>query len=62
MLVRVFSNGPGNLASISGRVIPKNQQMVLDISLLNTQEYKAGIKGKVEQYRERSSALLNTLV
>ena len=30
--------------------------MVLDASLLNTQHYKVGIKGKVEQSRERSSA------
>ena len=31
--------------------------MVLDDSLLNTQHYKVGIKGKVEQSKERSSAL-----
>ena len=31
--------------------------MVLDTSLLNTRQYKACIKGKVEQSRERSSAL-----
>ncbi len=31
--------------------------MVLDTSLLNTQHYKVDIKGKVEQSRERSSAL-----
>ena len=31
--------------------------MVLDTSLLNTQQYKVRIEGKVEQYRERSSAL-----
>ena len=30
--------------------------MVLDTSLLNTQQYKVHIKGKVEQSRERSSA------
>ena len=36
--------------------------MVLDISLLNTQQYKVRIKGEVEQSRERSSALLYTLV
>ena len=30
---------------------------VLDASLLNTQHYKVWIKGKVEQSRERSSAL-----
>ena len=31
--------------------------MVLDSSLLNTQQYKVGIEGKVEQSRERSNAL-----
>ena len=50
--VRVFANGPGDLGSIPGRVIPKTQKMVLDASLLNTQHYKIRIKGKVEQSRE----------
>ena len=36
--------------------------MVLDSSLRNTQQYKVCIKGKVEQSRERSSALSYTLV
>ena len=49
---RVFANGPGDLGSIPGRVIPKTQKMVLDVSLLNTQHYKVRIKGKVEQSRE----------
>ena len=60
--VRVFANGPGNLGSIPGRVIPKTQKMVLDASLLNTQHYKVRIKGKVKQSRERISALPYTLV
>ena len=34
-MVRVFANGPGDLSSISCRVIPKTQKMVLDASLLN---------------------------
>ena len=34
---RVFTNGPGDLGSISGRIIPKTLEMVLDTSLLNTQ-------------------------
>ena len=34
---RVFANGPGDQGSISGRVIPKTQKVVLDTSLLNTQ-------------------------
>ena len=36
--------------------------MVLDTSLFNTQQYKVRIKRKVEQSRERSSALPNTSV
>ena len=59
---RVFANGPGDWGSISGRVIPKTQKMVLDSSLLNTQHYKVHFKGKVEQSRERSSALPYTSV
>ena len=47
-----FANGPGDLGSIPGRVIPKTQKMVLDASLLNTQHYKVQINGKVEQSRE----------
>ena len=57
-----FANGPGDLGSIPGRVIPKTQKMVLDASLLNTQHYKVRIKGKVEQSWERSSALPYTFV
>ena len=53
---RVFANGLGDLGSIPGRVIPKTLKMVLDTSLLNTQQYKVCIKSKVEQPRERSSA------
>ena len=45
---RVFANGPGDLDSIPDRVIPKTLKMVLDTSLLNTQQYKVRIKGKVE--------------
>ena len=33
---RVFANGPGDLGSIPGRVIPNTLKMVLDTSLLNT--------------------------
>ena len=61
MMVRVFTNGLGDLGSISGRVIPKTQKMVLDVSLL-INHYNVRIKGKVEQSRERSSALPYTLV
>ena len=58
----VFTNGPGDLGSIPGHVIPKTLKMVLDTSLLNTQQYKVCIKGKVEQSRERSSTLPYTSV
>ena len=40
----------------------KNLKMVLNTSLLNTQQYKVRIKGKVEQPWERSSALPYTCV
>ena len=59
---RVFDNGPGDLGTIPGHVIPKIIKMVLDTSLPNTQQYKASIKGKVELSRERSSALPYTAV
>ena len=36
--------------------------MVLDTSLLNTQDYKVRIKGKVDQSREMRSALPNNSV
>ena len=45
---RVFANGPGDLGSIPGRIILNLKKMVHDISLLNTQQYKVYIKGKVE--------------
>ena len=59
---RVFANGPGDQSSIPGQVIPKTQKMVLDVALLNTQNYKVRIKGKVEQSWEWSSTLPYTLV
>ena len=62
MIVRVFANGPGDLGSIPGRVIPQTQEMVLDATLLNTQYYKVRIEGKAEQSGERNSALPYTLV
>ena len=62
VVVRVSANGPGALGSIPGRVRPKTLKMVLDTSLLKTQQYKARNKGKVEQYRERSSTLPSTTV
>ena len=55
-MVRVLANGLEDLSSIPGQVLPTTQKMVLDATLLNTQHYK------VEQSRERSSALPYTLV
>ena len=40
----------------------KDSKMVLDVALLNTQDYVGRIKGKVEQSREKSSALPNNSV
>ena len=37
---RVFANGPEDLGSIPGHVIPKTLKMVLDTALLNTRQYK----------------------
>ena len=62
LMSRVFANDLGDRGSIPGRVIPKTQKMVLDAALLNTQHYKVRIKGKVEQSREKSSALPYTLM
>ena len=62
IIVRVFAKGLGDLGSIPGRVIPKAQKMVLGATLLNTQHYEVRIKDKVEQSRERSSALPYTFV
>ena len=59
---RVFATSLGDCGSIPGRVIPKTLEMVLDTSLLNPQQYKVCIKGKVEQSRERSSTLPYTSV
>ena len=54
----VFANGLVDQGSIPGRVIRKTLKMVFDNSLLDIQQYKVRIKGKVEQSRERSSDLL----
>ena len=61
LIFRGFADGPGDRGSISGRV-PKTQKVVLDTSLLNTQNYKVRFEGKVEQSRERCSTLPYTSV
>ena len=62
LAVRLFAKGPGDQGPIPGRVKPKTLKMILDASLLNTQHFKVRIKGKVEQSKERSSALPYSLV
>ena len=58
-MYRMFAKGPGDQGSIPARVIPKIKKMVLDAALLNTQQSKVMIKGKVDQSREWSSAPLH---
>ena len=41
---RVFANGSGDRNTIPGQVIPKTKKVVLDVALLNTQNYKVRIK------------------
>ena len=55
----MFANGPVEPSSIQGRVMPKTFKKVLDNSLLNAQQFKVHIGGKVEQSRKRSSAPLH---
>ena len=57
LVSRVFANDPEDLGSIPDCVLPKTLKIVLDTSLLNTQQYKVRIKGKAEQYRGISSDL-----
>ena len=59
---RVLANGLRKQGSVLGRVIPKTEKMVLGAALLNTQHYKARIKGKVEQSMALSCALSYTSV
>ena len=40
IVYRVFANGPGKWFN------PRSKNIQLDASLLNTQHYKAGMKGK----------------
>ena len=56
---REFDNGPGDLRSIPYQRLLK---MVLDTSMLNSQQYKVRVKGKVEESRESSCALPYTSV
>ena len=46
IMVRMFTNGPGDLGSIISRDIPKPQKILFNASLFNSQQYKVWIKGK----------------
>ena len=54
--VRAFANAQVDWGKIPGQIIPKTQNWYLMPPCL-TQNYKVRIKGKVEQSKERSSAL-----
>ena len=56
LMSRVFANSLGEQGSTPRQVILKTQKLVLDTALRNTQHYKVGIKGKLEQSKEKSSA------
>ena len=43
-MIAVFANGPGDLGSITSRVIRKTQKMVFDTNLLNTQYQGSRVK------------------
>ena len=62
LMSRVFASYPEDLGSIISLVILNIKKMVLDATLLNTQHSKVSIEGKVEQARDRSSALSYTSV
>ena len=62
-IIPLLKKNTGSLAEwveCSPKTLKK--KMVLDTSLLITQHYKVRIKGKEEQFRERSSVLPYTLV
>ena len=58
----MFANVSEDQGSIPGRVIPKTQKMVLDVTSLNTQHFKVRVNGNVEQSIEWSSAFLHLSV
>ena len=62
LMGRMFNNGPGDWGLIPGQIILKTQKIVLDTALLNIQHYKVQIKGKVKQFKERSSTIPYTLL
>ena len=61
-MYRVFTNGPGDRGSNSRLSHSNDSKMVLDTSLLNTQQDKVRTKVKVEQSRVSRSAFPFTSV
>ena len=55
-----FANGPGRPRFNPMSSHTQNYEMVLDAAMLDTQNYKVRIKGKVEQSRKWSNALSYT--
>ena len=50
IMVRMFTNGPGDRGSIPGRAMPKNQKMVLDASLtLSVIRYGQRVSGAIQR-------------
>ena len=56
-MVRGFANGWETWVQSQVKSYQSLKKMILDAPLLNTQQCKVGIKGKVEQSRERNSIL-----
>ena len=54
-MIRVFANGPGDQGSY------RRLKMVLDTFLLYTQDYKVGIKGKLNNPKRNSTLPYNTV-
>ena len=65
MMVSVLTSGPGDQASILGRVVPKTEKMVLDASFLNTQHYKEQLcLGGIKAFNQKNrlDVFINNLV
>ena len=58
----MFFNGLGDRRSLPLRIIPQEEKIIIDTSLLNSQHYKVRIKRKMKQFKERSYSLPNVSV
>ena len=59
---RAFTNGQGDRGSISDRIMPKTQKMVLDASLLKIEHYTVLIKDKRSNPGKRVAPSHQTLM